>query len=320
MRIDKKKLKSIYFSGLLLLPLMSPPVAADPASADPDTMTLDEIARELSNPITPLASFDTSIQYSTFQGSLPDADDQSFLNVAFTASVPIPLKNGKNIRMRASIPVNGNIPVWQVPFGHPLWILDFDYPDYRLRQSPQITASTGEFASVHSGLGDISMDFAYGGVSDSGFISMYGFATVLETATNISASREQWLVGPEFAFGKQADWGVIGTWLTQLTNVDEGPNGYNTNETHVDIFFAYGLGNGWQVFSSPKVVYDWEAISGNQWLVPVGAGISKTSRFGQMPVKIAFEIQKYVVSPDRFGTDWLMTFSITPVLHNPFQK
>ena len=72
--------------------------------------------------------------------------------------------------------------------------------------------------------------------------------------------------------------------------------------------------------SNPVITADWEADSGNELLLPIGAGVSKTTRFGKVPVKLAFEIEKYVVSADRFGTDWLLTFSITPVFRNPFQK
>ena len=333
MNISKKNLKSVCFSTLLLLPVLSQAEDQDSdpvdetgytqsavGSVDLDSMSLDDIAKELSNPVTALASFNTDIQYRTYQGDLFGADDQSGIRFEFKPSIPIPLSNGKNVLMRANIPVNGDVPAWQVPFGHPLWILDFDYPDFRLRQSPQITDSTGGFIEAHSGLGDVEFDVAYGGVSENGFISMYGLATVLETSTNISASRDQWLLGPEIALGKKADWGVIGAWVTHLVGIGEGPNGYETSETTIDVFFAYGLGNGWQVFSSPEILYDWEADSGNELLLPVALGVSKTTRFGKVPVKLAFEIEKYIVSADRFGTDWLLTFSVTPVFRNPFQK
>jgi len=295
------------------------PASLSPASLSLTDLSLDQIAKELSNPVTALASIKSDFEYHTYQGDLSEAGDQSNMRFLFRPSVPIPLENGKNILMRATIPIYVDLPAWQVPFGHPLWIQDFDYPDFRLRQAEQITDSTGEFANVHGHLGDIGFDIAYGGVSDSGFISMYGIATVLEASTNISASRNQWLLGPEIALGKSTDWGVIGAWVTHLVNITGGEL-YPTSETTAEIFFAYGLGNGWQIFSSPKVTYDWEADSGNELLLPIGAGVSKTARFGSTPVKMAVEIQKFVVSPDRFGTEWLLTLSFTPVIRNPFQK
>jgi hypothetical protein len=314
MRLNLARFLSIYISTVFVLQAVA---------ADRETYSLDEIAKELSNPVTALASIRTDMEYRTYQGDLPAAGDQSNTVFVIKPSLPIPLKNGKNILMRATIPIYVGMPTWQVPFGHPLWIQDFDYPDFRLRQSPQITADTGQFISVHGHVGDIGFDFAYGGVSDNGFISMYGLAIALRTSTNISASRNQTLFGPEIAFGKSSDWGVIGAWVTHLTNISDGDLGgdlYDTNETYVEVFFAYGLGNGWQIFSEPKLTYDWEADSGNELLLPLGAGISKTLRVGKTPLKMAFEIENFVVSPDRFGPEWMFTFSFTPVIRNPFQK
>lgn len=39
-----------------------------------------------------------------------------------------------------------------------------------------------------------------------------------------------------------------------------------------------------------------------------------------MPLKLALEIQYYVVSPDSLGPQWLLTFNFTPVFRNPFQN
>jgi len=309
----------IYSVTLLLLITLNLAADDDAGSIKPAGLTLDEIAKELSNPVTALASIKNEFEYRTYQGNLPGANDRSNVGFLFKPSVPIPLENGKNILMRATIPIYDDLPAWQVHRGHPLWIPDFDYPDFRLRQSPQITAETGQFVNVHGHVSDIGFDFAYGGVSSTGFISMYGIATTLETSTNQSVGRDQWLLGPEFAFGKSADWGIFGAWVTHLTSVtSEGS--YDTNETSVEVFFTYGLGGGWHIFSSPVITYDWEADSGNELLLPIGAGISKTTMIGKTPLKLAFEIQNFVVSPDRFGSDWLFTFSLTPVILNPFQK
>ena len=54
-------------------------------------MTVDEIALELSNPVTALSSVATDIQYRTFQGSLPGADDKTSYIYLFKPSFPIPL-------------------------------------------------------------------------------------------------------------------------------------------------------------------------------------------------------------------------------------
>ena len=106
---------------------------------------------------------------------------------------------------------------------------------------------------------------------------------------------------------------MIGARAKHLTDVS-GDRPWSINETTVKIFFAYGLSNGWQIESNPIILYDWEAASGNEWTVPIGAGMSKTAMPGGVPLKLAFEIQHFVISPDRFGPEWLLKVSFTPVI------
>ena len=140
-----------------------------------------------------------------------------------------------------------------------------------------------------------------------------GLASVLPFSEDRSTSRDLVLLGPEFSLGQVTRWGLIGAKAKHLTSVAREDQ-WETNDTTVKIFFAYGLGNGWQIESNPIIFYDWEAVSGNEWTVPIGAGVSKTMMVGSVPLKLAFEIQKYVVTPDRFGPEWLFRFSLTPVL------
>jgi hypothetical protein len=308
---------SVSLAVLLLSLLVVTNAAGESESVE--VMSEDEIARELSNPVTALRSIVNEIEFRSFQGDLPEAGDQNGLVYRFEPSFPFQLKNGKNILVRASIPLNLQEPEWDVDINHPIWEVDRDYIEFLLRQSPQVTPDSGHFRTVHSHMSDISYDVAYGGVSDSGFISMYGIAGVFPTSQNISGSRDQALLGPEIAFGKSAQWGVIGAWVKHLVNIS-GDESFDTNETSIDLFFAYGLGNGWQIISNPTILYDWEADSGNELLLPLGGGVSKTTRLGNVPLKMDLEIQNFIVSPDRYGPQWLLSFKITPVISNLFQK
>ncbi len=284
-----------------------------------EDLSLDEITRELSNPVTGLRSIFNDFEYRTYQGSLPDAGQKSAWIYEFRPSYPIKLSNGKNLLMRATIPIYGAQPIWEVAFGHPLWQVDISHPDWRIRQTPEITADTGSFGPSHAHFADIGFDIALGGVSDNGFISMYGIATVFPTSQDISARRGHWLLGPEVAFGKIADWGVIGVWATHLTDAT-GRDDAATNDTMLELFFAYGLGNGWQVISSPKITYDWEAVKGEKLRLPIGGGFAKTSRLSRMPLKFSVEAHYFVVSHDRLGPEWLMTLNVTPVLSGWLMK
>jgi len=62
--------------------LISMPISGLFASSDenavvPDKLSIDEIARELSSPVTSLRYIGNEIKYRTFQGDLPDSDDMT---------------------------------------------------------------------------------------------------------------------------------------------------------------------------------------------------------------------------------------------------
>jgi hypothetical protein len=274
-------------------------------------ISVDEIALELSNPATRLRSITLDMEYTTYQGDLPGADDQHELTNIFTLSWPIELANGNNLMLRATLPHLTDQPYWK-----PVWYLD--YADFIIRQLPDLDPAVGGFGSGHDHLGTIGLDISYGRTNDNGFFSSLGIATIAPTSEDQSATRGQWLLGPEIALAQFTNWGLFGVRAKHLTNIygegDQELGELTANETTVKLSFSYALGNGWLIESNPVIFYDWEAVSGNEWMVPVGAGLSKTFRIGRMPMKLGFELHHYVVSPDRFGPEWLFKFHLAPVL------
>lgn len=303
---DVFKMLSVLYALILLLP------AVALAATENEEKTLDEIAKALSNPVAAISYVGNDFQYRSYQGDLPGADDQSGESYLIKPAFGIPLSNGKNILLRATIPVR---------LSQPKYVADREYYDFLIRQKADSMPGDGAFESGHSFLGDVTYDIAYGGVNDNGWIFMYGLAGVLATSEDTSAARNQRLLGPEVAFGKETSWGVLGAWLSHVVDVSGGSSANIDSEmTSARLFFAYGLGNGWQVFSNPTIVYDWEAVSGNKLLLPIGAGVSKVTRLGGLPLKFAMDVQNYIVSPDAYGPEWLLSFSVTPVFPNLFQR
>jgi hypothetical protein len=303
----------VFLAGLLAH--SGPVVAQEPnaESASPEdesplsTMQIDEIALELSHPASALASIRNDFEITTYKGDLSGASSQSSWRYVLRPSWPIRLSNGNNILLRASIPINADQPVYVAD--------GVQYSAWMIRQFADVLPEDGYFKTGHDHLDDVGFDLAYSGVSDNGIIGLFGLKVVMPTNQDFSAARDQWLIGPELSLGKVTSWGVIGANANHLTNVSgENRHNSNTNMTSVDVFFAYGLGNGWQLISNPKIEYDWEAASDNKLFLPIGGGIAKTTRWGRMPLKMELEIFNYIVSPDAFGPNWLLTFSITPVI------
>jgi len=282
------------------------------SSAAGQALSIDEIAIELSNPVGSMIIIDNEFQYRGYQGSLADASDESAFIYQLQPTFPFPLDNGKNILLRFRIPINGTQPIYEA---------DEEYSPFLIRQIASTIPTDGTFDNEHghSHLADIGFDIAYGGVSDNGFISMFGIAGKLPTSQDFSQSVDQIRLGPEIAFGKVTDWGIYGAWATHLVRLS-GEDAWDTNMTSIKIFFAYGLRNGWQIISNPNIEYDWEGDKKNKLFLPIGAGVAKTMKLGRVPLRLSFEIQYYIESPDSIGPEWLMTLGVRPAFANPLLR
>jgi hypothetical protein len=145
----------------------------------------EEIAAELANPNAPLASLTLKLQFRTFEGELPGADDQQGGTLLFQPSFPFARANGDTVFFRPAIPLQLDQPVFDAG------ALDFD----------------SEF-----GLGDISFDLAYGRTKKSGLLMAAGVISSLPTATDDKLGSDLWTLGPEFLIGKLSKKYVLGAF------------------------------------------------------------------------------------------------------------
>ena len=305
MQVTQSRLLSLLFTAMLLFGCPSVSAAGDvlPSAA----------ATELLNPIGRLAAVDNRFFYKSFQGDLPDAGEQTTSGYVFEPVIPFALPTGKRLALRFSLPMTFSTPAYRLD--------DDEYADWLIRQRADVLGDNGLWIKGHGHLDDITYDLAYGDTRDDGLFWMLGLAGALPTSQDGSIERDQYLLGPQFAVGKTYDWGVIGVWGKQLVDVatssrteKQRPVDWSTNETRLRLIFAYDLGNDWQLVSTPEFLYDWEGVSGNKMLVPLGGGAAKTFSIGSVPVRASLEGYYYAASPDAFGPEWQLNFSLTPVI------
>ena len=246
---------------------------------------IDELAKELANPGAANATLNFKLEYRTFDGDLPDADDQDSLTAIFQPALPFVLGNGNNLIFRPAFS----------------YVVD------------QPIASASGFSSV-SQFGDIPYDLLYSWNS-SGWTFGAGVVGAIPTGSGISS--DNWLLGPSFLAVKPTDWGIWG--LFPFHNEKVGGSGDYTSITSLQYFLFFSLKDGWQIGTGPTITYDWNADSDNDWTVPFGVQVAKTTAIGNQIVKLNAGIEKNVVAPDDFASDWKFTLSFSPVIGNPFQ-
>ncbi len=249
-----------------------------------------DIANELANPNTALGTMNLQFDYIAYDGDLPDADNQEAYRLQFQPALPYPISDTVNLFFRPAIPL----------------ILDQDVPN-----------SQGGFDSKGVDLGDISFDAAIGKSFPNGVVLVGGLVATFPTATDDSLGLDQWLLGPEAAIATLRKWGVLGILLTHQWDV-AGENDYDTSITGGQYFYAINLSDGWQINGSPTFSYNHEADSDNAWTLPLAVGMSKTSILNGRPWKFSMQYWHYVKSPDVFGPDFQLRFSVSPVVKLPW--
>jgi hypothetical protein len=259
-----------------LMCLASPLVVAQEKSAD-------EIAAELANPNTPLASLNFKFQYRTFDGDLPNADEQSGTTVLFQPSLPFPLDNGDQVIFRPAIPLIVDQPAFSG--------LDFD---------------------DESGIGDIVFDLAYAPKNDKGLLTAYGIVASLPTATEDALGTDRYTLGPEYLIGKITRTYVIGAFPNHQWDIG-GPGDQDISLTTLQLFGTILPGGGWNYGTSPIMTYDWES---EQATIPINFNFGKTVIANGQPWKLSFELNYYIEQADEFGPEWMLGFNVTPVVEN----
>ncbi len=145
-----------------------------------------------------------------------------------------------------------------------------------------------------------------------------GFTAMFPTG-NDDFTSDKYSIGPAAVaafIGRKFILGALGQhWWSFADNGSS--HGDDVNLTNIQYFYFLNFPGGWQVGAAPTVEIDWEADSDDRWSVPIGLGVTKTQiLFGKMPVKFGVEADYYVASPDTFGNEWKIKFTIAPILPN----
>jgi hypothetical protein len=180
------------------------------------TASAAELAAELSNPNTAVATLTFKNQFRWFEGDLPDAEDQSSYTLLFQPALPFVLDSGDKIIWRPAIPIAVDQPV-------------FD-------------PSTGGFEG-ETGLGDIVFDLAYAPKADSGLLLAYGLITSLPTATDDALGTDRWTLGPELLIGIVNPKYIVGIFPSHQWDI-AGSGDVDINLTSIQAFYTYLPGGG----------------------------------------------------------------------------
>jgi hypothetical protein len=116
---------------------------------------------------------------------------------------------------------------------------------------------------------------------------------------------ENWGLGPTAValHVKNGDPWVYGALANNVWSLTSDQRGGAYNNFLLQPFVNYNFPQGFYINSAPIITANWKADSGDQWTVPLGAGVGKIFHLGRLPVNALLGAYYNVVTPV-YGADW----------------
>ena len=237
--------------------------------------TAEELAKKTQNPVADLISvpFQNNLNF----GLGPHNRAQNILNVQ--PVVPIQLTEDINLITRTIVPI--------------------------IRQ-PDLTRDNG---NTTNGLGDINLSLFFSPAKSGQVI--WGLGPILQfpTATDEVLGTRKWAAGPAgVVLTMQGPW-VIGILANQVWSYAGNDDRKKVSQFLTQPFINYNFKGGFYLSSAPIITANWEATSGNKWVVPIGGGAGKLFRIQKQPINTQVQAF-YNVAQTTFGPDWTLRLQV----------
>lgn len=252
--------------------------------------SLAEIDRQLNNPLTSLWSLTLQDNLGLKEGEL--IDGTTYTNLLFFQ------------------------PAMPVPIGERLVFIG--RPVFPLVSVPNPVPGTGDVDGHTTGFGDLQLFTLLGPSQVEGWVWGAGATFKFPTASMPVLGAGKYQAGPAAMLIHMGKPWIVGLLVQHWQSYAGDDERGETSQTDLQYIIRYSLPNAWSVGAGPSITVDWEANTNERLTIPVGIGVTKTVRFGDLPVKLRAEVHYSIVRPETFGESWNFRFQITPVIKSPF--
>jgi hypothetical protein len=227
----------------------------------PPAEDVTALAKKTQNPVGDVTSVPFQFNFNT--GG--DFHDQTLLNLNVQPVIPFKASDGWSLIARTIVPIN-SVPA----------------PDGTTRSS---------------GMGDIQEELFLTPAIPGKIIWGAGPLFSLPTSTVTGSESGAWGVGPAVVVVSMRGAFVFGALLTQTWTMAHADIYTEINQLLLQPFVNYNFGQGWALSVAPIVTANWKAASGEQWTVPLGLGITRTTVFDGRPMNLGVQYYNNVERP-----------------------
>ncbi len=243
-------------------------------NTEPAVSSTEKLARAAQNPVASMISL--PFQNNTNFNFGPESKTQNVLNVQ--PVLPFELNDDWNLITRTIVPV----------ISQPGFVPGQDRTD---------------------GVGD-TVFTAFLSPKDSGeWIWGVGPVVLIPTSSNDRLGVGEWGGGVGVVvLTMQGPW-VVGGLVNNVWS-STNDSGAKVNSMAFQPFINYNFSGGWYATTSPIITANWEADSGNKWVVPLGGGFGRIFKIGEQAINAQVQAFYNVESPDNIGPDWTLRFQL----------
>src|ERR1700733_13029548 len=137
------------------------------------------------------------------------------------------------------------------------------------------------------GFGDINPSFFLSPAQPGKLIWGVGPTFLIPTASDDVLGTGKFSIGPAIVALVQPGKWPLGVLVNNLWSVAGSGSRPDVNSMTLQYFINYNLKKGYYLTFQPIITANWNAPSGNVWLVPVGGGIGRIMRLGFPPGKVS---------------------------------
>jgi hypothetical protein len=161
-----------------------------------------------------------------------------------------------------------------------------------------------------SGLGDINPTFFVAPSHPGAVIWGVGPTFLLPTATQQALGTGKWSVGPAAVVLVQPKPWTIGALANNVWSFAGEDDRSDVNQFLLQYFVNLNLPGAWYLTSSPILTANWEAASGDEWIVPFGAGVGKIFLLGKQALNGQVSAYWNAVTPDTDSPSWQLRIQL----------
>jgi len=249
-------------------------------------LSADELAKELSNPVTSLWSLQFQFNNARLEtGDSNPVSGEGVYNLYFQPVLPVKLTERMNLITRPVFALYNSVP-------HPT--------------GPSSSERTTRF-------GDTILAQVLSPAGTEPWIFAAGPTWVFPTAGSDFTGQGKWQVGPAIGGGYITKKFIIAVLAQQWWSFAGDADRESTSQMNLLPLIYRFFGGGWSVGYSGNILADWKAASGERWTVPVGLSAGKVVKFGRLPVQVQIGGQYFVERPTG-GPEWNVQLKVTPVI------